>query len=375
MNELERSLQDGPGPPTPPVPTVSSSFWRESLIRATAIVIAVAVLYSVLTLARPIAVLLASIIIAVALEPIVERLQRWMPRAAAAIVVYGSLVLIVVVIVTAIGVTVANEVDQVIEQAPSKRDDLVDLVDEFDPLGDGRLIDLLEEQRSGLSGMALRVPLQISSAILEIVIAFFLSIYWVLAAPNLRRFFLQLLPPDGKREQASEILDSMGWRMGGYVRAIAIDGLILATATYIGLLLLDVRFPIVLAMISGLAVLVPIIGPIAAAIPALAIALIDSPLKALAVLAFYIGLQQIESNILLPKIMQRQADINPLLGVFAVFAGGSIGGILGALIAVPTAGAIQVLVTDVLAPAIRNNTPHHIIQPSDLGSIPEPEIE
>lgn len=337
------------------------------LVRAVAIVVAVVALFSAYILARPLAILLASIIIAVALEPLVNRLQRWMPRAAGAIIVYASLVLVALGIFALIGVTAANEFDNVVDEMPTNQQELVDLVNRYDPLGGERLIEILRNQRSAFSDIAVQIPLQVTSALVNIVIAFFLSIYWILAAPALRRFFLSLFPRDGKREQASDVLSALGSKMGGYVRAIAIDGVLLATATYIGLSLLGVRFPLVLALIAGLAVLVPIIGPIAAAIPAILIALIDSPLKALAVLAFYVILQQVESNILLPKIMQRQADIHPLLGVFAVFAGGSIGGILGALIAVPTAGAIQVLVTDVLAPAVRDSETGDIVVTSDPG--------
>ncbi len=334
--------------------TVADDFWRAALVRTVAIVAAVAILFCAYILARPLAILLASIIIAVALEPLVERLQRRMPRAAGAIIVYASLVLVVLGVIAVIGVTAANEFDSVVDEMPTNQQELVELINRNDPLGDEQLIELLRNQRSAVGDLAVQVPLQVTSTVVNIVIAFFLSIYWILAAPALRRFFLSLFPDNGKREQASNVLEAMGDKMGGYVRAIALDGVILATATYVGLTLLGVRFPLVLAMIAGLAVLVPIIGPIAAAVPAILIALIDSPLKAAAVLVFYVVLQQIESNILLPKIMQRQADIHPLLGVFAVFAGGSIGGILGALIAVPTAGALQVLVTDVLAPALRD---------------------
>lgn len=347
------------------------SFWSAVLVRTTAIVLAVTVLFSVLTLARPIAVLLASIIIAVALEPLVERLERWLPRGLATVAVYVALVLVVLGILSAIGVTVADQVEQAIDAAPSNREELVDLINDYDPFGEGRLVDFLESRQPTGDGLAVRIPVLITTTLAEIVIAFFLSMYWVIAAPSLRRFFLSLFPDDGKRQKGGEVLDAMGQKMGGYVRAISLDGIVLGTVTFIGLSLLDVRFPIVLAIISGLSVLIPIIGPIASAVPAILIALLDSPLKAGLVLAFYIVVQQLESNILLPKIMQREADIHPLLGVFAVFAGGSIGGILGALIAVPTAGAIQVLVTDALAPAIRNHNAPDESDPADAAETRE----
>ncbi|MEZ4521959.1 MAG: AI-2E family transporter [Thermomicrobiales bacterium] len=252
------------------------SYWRAVLIRAAAIIIAVAALYSALVLARPIAVLLASVIIAVALEPLVERLERWLPRGLATVAVYATLVLIVFGTLTAIGVTVADQVQQAIDEAPSNREEVTDLINDYDPFGNGRLVDFLEKNRPSSSGLALQVPIEITSTIAEIVVAFFLSIYWVIAAPALRRFFVSLFPDDGKREHSMQVLDAMGQKMGGYVRAITLDGLVLGTVTFIGLSLIDVRFPIVLAIISGLSVLVPIIGPIASAIPAILLALLDS---------------------------------------------------------------------------------------------------
>ncbi|CAN5555975.1 N/A [soil metagenome] len=347
------------------------SFWRGVLIRATAIVLAVAVLFSALTLARPIAILIASVIIAVALEPLVKRIQRWMPRSVAAIVVYATIFLVFAGLFTFIGVRIADQVEQVIEEAPTNRDELVDIVNEYDPIGNGRLVEFLENQQPSTDGLAVEISMQITSTLAEIGIAIFLSIYLVISAPTLRQFFLSVFPTDGKRRQASDVLDSMGTLVGGYARAIAIDGIVIAIAAYIGLSLLGVRFALVLAILAGLSELVPIVGPIAAAIPAILIALTDSPLKALAVLVFYIVLQQVESNILLPKVMQSQANINPLLGLFAIFAGGSIGGILGALIAAPTAGAIQVLVTDALAPAIRNHNASGETDPANAAETRE----
>jgi putative heme transporter len=141
--------------------------------------------------------------------------------------------------------------------------------------------------------------------------------------------------------------------MGGYVRGVAIDGAILAVLVYIGLIILDVRFALVLALIAFLGEIVPVAGPIIASIPAIAIALLDSPTKALAVAAFYLAIQQFESYVLLPNVMQNQAHIPPLLSIIALFAGGTVGNILGALIAIPLTGALRVLVLRAVAPAIR----------------------
>jgi len=145
----------------------------------------------------------------------------------------------------------------------------------------------------------------------------------------------------------------MGQTMGGYVRATGINGVIIGAMTYVGLLVIGVEYTLVLAVLAGLGEFLPVVGPIFAAIPAIAIALIESPQQAIVVTIFYIALQQLESNLLVPFIMRQQADVPPLLSLFALLAGSALGGLLGAIVAIPLAGALRVLVVRVLAPAER----------------------
>lgn len=332
----------------------SGRWGREILIQATALIIAIVFLVSIWLLARPIAILLAAIIIAMALAPLVEMLERWLPRAIAAIIVYVALVLIVVGIIAALGTTIASQIETFIEEAPSRLETARDWINQRLPFGEDQLVQMLQGQGSQLGSIAARLPVMIVSTVAEIIIAFSLSLYWVIALPSIRRFTLSLFPNEDRRHKAGETLSDVGRTMGGYVRGITLDGTIMGIVTYVGLMIIGVDFAIALAVFSGLSVLVPIIGPIVASVPAIGIALIDSPLKALIVLIFYVAIQQLESNVLLPNIIRREADIPQLLGIFAVFAGGSIGGILGALIAVPLAGGLRVIIIQVVAPAIRN---------------------
>src|SRR5699024_1995573 len=102
--------------------------------------------------------------------------------------------------------------------------------------------------------------------------------------------------------------------------------------------------------------LIPILGPNLAAIPAIVVAFLDSWQLALAVAVFYLVLQQLESNIFVPLIMRNQANIPPLLVIISVAFGGTMAGILGAIVAIPAAGALRVIILQVVAPAIRRWT-------------------
>ena len=323
------------------------------LVLAGALVLAFGVAYSFLQLIRPLAILLASIIIAVALAPFVDRLERWLPRGLAAATVYLGIALVFAALALVVYWRTSSDISTFIDEFPRSQAEVDDLVARTTPFEDVGAVDFLRSQSDRYAGTVVRLPVLVASVALDIVLAIFLSLYWVISAPGLKRFVLSLFPPNGPRERASEVLSAMGSSMGGYVRASVLDGIIVGVLTFIGLMLLGVRFAIVLALFAAVMELIPVIGPIVSAVPAVIIAYLDSPTKALIVLGFYVVLQQFESNVLMPNVMKNQTDVPQVLSLFAVFAGGTLAGILGALIAVPLAGALVVLTEMVIAPSIR----------------------
>jgi predicted PurR-regulated permease PerM len=95
--------------------------------------------------------------------------------------------------------------------------------------------------------------------------------------------------------------------------------------------------------------LIPIVGPILSAVPAVIVALSVKPALALAVILFFVAQQQLENHLLVPKIMQRQVGISPVFVIIALLIGGSLLGVIGAILAVPTAAILQVLFEETLA--------------------------
>jgi predicted PurR-regulated permease PerM len=95
--------------------------------------------------------------------------------------------------------------------------------------------------------------------------------------------------------------------------------------------------------------MIPIVGPILSAVPAIAVALSVSPTLALGVIIFFVGQQQLENHLLVPKIMQRQVGISPVFVIISLLIGGSLLGVMGAILAVPTAAILQVLLEDTLS--------------------------
>jgi predicted PurR-regulated permease PerM len=101
---------------------------------------------------------------------------------------------------------------------------------------------------------------------------------------------------------------------------------------------------------------VPLIGPIIVAVPVVLVAFLQSPSLALFALLLYIALQQIEGQLLTPLIMRQQTDVPQTLVIFAVVAGGAIGGLLGVLVSIPLAAALRVFALEVVVPVVRRWT-------------------
>lgn len=146
--------------------------------------------------------------------------------------------------------------------------------------------------------------------------------------------------------QALAVLRKVEKRLGTWVRGELILMAFVGIFSYIGLLILHVEFALPLAIVAGLFELIPTIGPIVSAVPAVLVALGVSPLFALSVAALYFIVQQIENNILVPLVMRHVTGFSPLLTIFALLVGARLAGITGVVLAVPILLVIQVLVEE-----------------------------
>ena len=330
---------------------------RRVVGEALALVLAGTGLASLWLLLRPLALVLAGAVIAAAVTPLVRGLERRMPRLAAILVIYLVVVLVATCLTALVAAPLAGQARALFVGGPELIDRARQWIDQHGPLplNVDQIAAVLSSSVDWLSSALISLPLRILSVATEILIVAVLSMYWLIAAPSLRAFALSLVPSP-RRSSADALLQAICQTMGGYVRATVVDVLILGVVVYVGLSLLGVRYALVLALVAGVGALVPIVGPILTTIPAVAVALVDSPLRALGVLIFFLVLHNIESDLLLPNLVKQQADIPPLLVLFALLAAGATGSILAVLIAIPLAGAARVVVLRVVAPEVRRWT-------------------
>ena len=173
------------------------------------------------------------------------------------------------------------------------------------------------------------------SNILNIMAVFFITYYLTLERPYLHKYLLHLFKDGKKEEKAEELVKAVEGKVGGWVRGEIFLMGIIGVMTYFGLLLLGIPYALPLAVLAGILELVPNIGPIIAAIPAILIGLTISPVVAVGATILSTLIQQLENNLIVPKIMESATGIKPLITILILLIGYQLGGIAGAILSMP----------------------------------------
>ncbi len=173
------------------------------------------------------------------------------------------------------------------------------------------------------------------SNIMNILALFFMAYYLVLERPHLHRYLLRFFPDHEAEERAEGLVLAVEKQVGGWVRGELILMIIIGVMTYIGLLLLGIPYALPLAVLAGLLEAVPNLGPTIAAIPVILMGLTVSPIIGLGGLLLSIFIQQLENNLIVPKIMESATGTQPLVTILALLVGFTLGGVAGAILAMP----------------------------------------
>jgi predicted PurR-regulated permease PerM len=341
--------------PDRPASSRHGSWWWWVSILVVGLVLGLGSLEILGVLLRPLGLLFLAMTLAATLSPIVGRLNRHMPRVLAVILVYAALLLALGGI---IGVAIPAAASQV-GQLSSRLPDLIDQAQQFLAQVPGLDTATFRNALTGMIGnvgsAAVSVPAAISTSLIDAGLVVFLSLYWLILVPNINAFFFSLFP-EGRRQKIRSVLADAAAAMGGYLRGASLNGLVVGILTYLGLTIIGVQYSAVLGLLAGVLELLPVVGPIVAAVIIVIVAVLQSLTKAVLSLAFMVVMQQLENHILVPNIMSSQTSISPLLTLLAVFVGSTLGGFLGALVAIPLAAALRVIVVQVIAPAVRLQT-------------------
>jgi len=195
-------------------------------------------------------------------------------------------------------------------------------------------------------GTVLGVAGRVGTAVLGVATVFALTGYFMVALPRLRERAMVLLRPD-VRERAEPVIELALVRIGGYVAGNFITSGICALAVMIGLIAIRVPFAIPLGIWAGFADLIPMVGSYAGAIPAIVIAFFVSPMTGLLTAVFFIAYQQFENYVLVPRVMKNAVHLSFAAVIVSTLIGGTLAGFAGALLALPVAATIKVLVIEI----------------------------
>lgn len=293
-------------------------------------------------------ILLFAIIIASAVNPFGNWLDRKrIPRLLGILVLYLTVFLLVVFILTLVIPFVSQEVGQLTEDLPrfiakitasleaiKTGSGTFDIIGQLQGLLDG-LSQFLQESSQSAVGFIIKIFGGIVSFLGIIVISFYLSVMRK-GIDN----FLESVVPDKYESYVLDLWHRSETKLGRWFQAQLLLSLIVGLMTFVGLSILNVKFALVLAAIIMILELVPNVGPVLAAIPAVAFGFFQSPTLGLWVILLYIAIQQVENQILSPLILGRTLGINPVVIIIALLVGFNLAGILGMILAVPLATVI-----------------------------------
>lgn len=238
--------------------------------------------------------------------------------------------------------------------------------------------DRIRESLSGLGAPALSVLKGIANTVVAILAVFVLTIFMTLEGPALVRGTLAVLP-ERRRERVARVAADCGRAVTGYMTGQLFIAVICGVSTYLVLLVLGVPFRGTVALFVALADLIPLVGATLGAIVAVIVALLHGITPGVITAGWFIVYQQLENHVLQPVVQSRTVKLNPLTVLVAVLVGVELAGILGALLAIPAAGMIQVIVRDLWDHRRGKPKPEPTVgtdeQPADGVRVTAPPVE
>lgn len=275
-----------------------------------------------------------------ALAPLVNKLVHWRIPKVVAVLFILALILGVVIGAVTLGFT------PLINQTSNLTRKLADLTKFLGQSGVTIDQTIIQQEFSNFSGQVLDITVNIFQNFIGLVSVLVITVYLLLDREKIEDYATSFF--GARQEKAKKVLRMIEDKLGAWLRGQLILSLVVGALVYIGLVVLRVDYALPLAILAAFLEVVPVIGPIIAAIPAVLIALTVSPLFAAIVAGLYLVIQELEGHVIVPQVMKRAVGLNPILVILAISIGGRLLGIGGALLAVPIAVVFQLVIQEVL---------------------------
>lgn len=346
---------------TPGGPIFERSPFRTALEATLGAVCVVALLWTVFLIRDIVLILLVALFLAIGLSPAVEYLRRhgFGPVLAPTAVIVAALLLLVATLLAGVppllrqGNELREQIPQYVEQAVVANPTLRDLDERIG------LIERVEDVTTGSAGTAvleqqppefvLGLAMGAAKVVFATVTALVLMLYFLGNYRRLKRGTYALVPRS-RRARTTLLTDEILDRVGLYVLGNVATSVVAGVAATLVLWWLDVPYPVALGLLVAVLDAVPLIGATVGAAVSSAMAFTVSAGAGLAAIAFFIVYQQFENFVLVPRVMRRAVDVSPAATIVAILVGGALLGVVGAMLAVPVAAAIQLVFSEVVLP-------------------------
>ncbi len=307
-------------------------------------------LYSILDI---LGLLFVAVVVAAAFGPWVDWLYKYsIPRSVSVILIYVFIFAFISLVIFLLVPPLQEQIGNLAASIPNYYGKLVTGISHWQGGGEidtsNTVESFLNNLGSNLAGATSSILATLNSVfggIIQMIVVLVISFYLIVQENGLKKF-LRSITPVKYQTYLVQTLNRINLKLGMWFRAQLLLMFAIGLVTYIALRFAGMEYALVLALWAGLTEIVPYIGPIIGAVPALFLAFTVSPTMGLVVLIIYIVIQQLENNILVPTIMKRAVGLNPVISILVILIGGKLGGILGAVLSIPLATAIAVLISD-----------------------------
>ena len=339
----------------PPSPTNQWTFRR--VMWATIVLVLVAFCFWIFyRFYQVVFALFFAIVLGTVIRPVVTWLnRRGLPRIAGVLVVYLLLLALIVGFVLLVFPSIVEQGSTISAAVPGYYQSLREwmtnspnqLIVQLSTFLPAALPGLAPIEQTGqqvliFAGQAVGYITGAAKAVFLVTTILLLAFHWTLDGPRTIQSLLQLVPKS-RRESISELISAIEEKVGFYIAGQGVLCLVIGILSLVTYLLIGLPNALVLALVAGVLEAVPLIGPLLGAIPAGVIALSIAPSKLIWVVVATLVIQQTESIFLVPRVMRKAVGVNPFVSLLAIFAFSSLFGIAGALMAIPTAAIIQLL--------------------------------
>ncbi len=316
------------------------------------IIFILALVFLLIVVRDIVALFLIAIVLASAFDPWVDWLQKIkVPRVLSISIIFLIFLSIISMVIILLAGPIGKQILDIASSFPQIYDKINSALSSLHRLEGVNPSAMQNASGTSLTQLAQSLT-QIGSNVISFVgsvfggiVSFFMvlviTFYLIIEEEGFKKFIRNIFYGD-KTGEIATLVDKMQKRLGLWFRGQMILSVIIFVAVYIGLAILHVKYALLLAVLAGLLEIVPILGPWISAVVAVFFAWADGLNKAIYTAILYLVIQQLENNLIVPKVMGRNTGLNPIVVILSILVGGRLAGVIGALLAVPVATVMSV---------------------------------